>query len=86
MLTCNPVSCEVFLPPTASSISRALLTPCRNLGAPGWLSRVSLNLPMSSLEKHWHVVPLPPDISFQFAYEGSSQCSFCFSEIPPNKC
>lgn len=52
MVNCNPVSCGVLLIPAASSKSRDLLTPCRSSGTPGWLSRVSLNLPMSSLEKH----------------------------------
>jgi len=52
MLNCNLVSCGVFLTPADSSKSRELLTLCRSSGTPGWLSRVSLNLSMSSLEKH----------------------------------
>lgn len=52
MLNCNPVSCGVLLTAAASSKTRDILTPCRSSGTPGWLSRVSPNLSMSSLEKH----------------------------------
>lgn len=52
MLNSNPVSCGVLLTTAASSKTRDILTPCRSLGTPGWLSRVSPNLSMSSLEKH----------------------------------
>lgn len=57
MLNCNPVSCGVLPIPAASSKSSDILTPCRSSRTPGWLSRVSLNLSVSSLEKHWYVFP-----------------------------
>lgn len=47
-LNCNPISCGVLPISAASSKSREILTPRRSSRTPGWLSRVSLNLPVSS--------------------------------------
>lgn len=62
MLNCNSISCGVLPIAAASSKSSDMLTPCRSSRTPGCLSRVSLNLSVSSSEKHWYV--FPSDFSF----------------------